>query len=327
MAELNDATRTGLETLAKHTNVDKKEIIKDLTTVQQSVTGVLGSVGASAFSLLADQIRASRDEAPETSAARGGDDTRSKPVVSFDMFFEEHIGQPHFDALRLLSSTADSRAAIAADQMTGAERTDVLKQLAKVKKKLSIDDEVEDEDEDDEPAEMFKKMMAALEKLGPADRIPSKKLDKAYAAASEWLDQARSTDNDTGDSAEATPDGEEEVTQNALRHREAISYFALMVSAYVEILRKIAELVILEGSESSNVKASVKKAPALHTASLALTNIIAWFADSSAELIDDAKEDGNELTTSLYMEQTTATTRVQECLHMLEPVFHLALVS
>ena len=84
------------------------------------MTGVLGSVGQSAFALLAEQIKKSRAESGGANAGGTAADSGASSLTAprdpaeaykFAAQFEDQLGQSHREALQLLSSTADSRAA------------------------------------------------------------------------------------------------------------------------------------------------------------------------------------------------------------------------
>ena len=67
--------------------------------------------------------------------------------ITFESFFEDHLGQSHLEALQLLSSTAESRATEGISQLGEGERAAVSEQMASIKATLSLDEEEEDDEE------------------------------------------------------------------------------------------------------------------------------------------------------------------------------------
>eukprot|EP00041_Stephanoeca_diplocostata_P030417 m.919788 g.919788 ORF g.919788 m.919788 type:complete len:155 (-) comp23754_c0_seq14:3236-3700(-) len=87
--------------------------------VQSAVTNALESVGQSAFSLLKGKIGPSSPSrggaANAPNAVEHDREGNAADAVSFATKFDEHGGQSHLDALRLLATTADARASALLD--------------------------------------------------------------------------------------------------------------------------------------------------------------------------------------------------------------------
>lgn len=357
-----DLAKTGLESLAKSANVDKDAVLKAQNKVSSGVANVLTVVGSTAFSLLAEQIKHSRANRQGGGAAAAGGEmdgnrgSKSK-TPTFEAYFEEHLGQSHLDALQLLSSTTSSQAASTKKKIPIKRKTKVNKLAAGLKTTLTIGDDDDDGDDDDNDLEgqaIFDAAVAALGKIAStSERLSDQRLRAAGAAATAFLaahgdgadaDAGKDGGGDGEESsasagAESTGGGntgaaaEAGLTRNAKLHRDAINRMAHIVSAFVELCRKVAEIVILEGASRDDEVASeeidaavLERAVALRAATVLLSSYLAHFADTTIEFVEVADDDSDALSSSIMVELDEARKRADRALKLLLPVFHLALM-
>lgn len=358
-----------MDSLAKTANVDKDAVLKAQSKVSSRISNVLGAVGTTAFSLLAEQIKHSRanqegngdGDGDGDGDSTGGNRGSGSQAPTFGAFFEDHLGQSHLDALQLLSSTTSSQAVSTKKKMPIKQKTKVNKLAAGLKTTLTIEDDDDDNGADEEDGDelegqaTFEAAVAALGKIASeSERLSDDRLRAAGEAAAAFLATAGgggdadgkvdAEDAGVGDgcdegSAAATSEGNAAtaaaaLSKNAKLHREAISRMAHIVSTFVELCRKVAEIVILEGASrdddtvtSEEIDAAVlERAPALRTATVQLSSYLAYFADTSVELFEEADDDADTLSTSIIVELDEARTRAELALKLLHPVFHLALM-
>lgn len=226
-----------------------------------------------------------------------------------------------------------------------------------MKTTLTIGDDDDDGDDDDNDLEgqaIFDAAVAALGKIAStSERLSDQRLRAAGAAATAFLaahgdgadaDAGKDGGGDGEESsasagAESTGGGntgaaaEAGLTRNAKLHRDAINRMAHIVSAFVELCRKVAEIVILEGASRDDEVASeeigaavLERAVALRAATVQLSSYLAHFADTTIEFVEVADDDSDALSSSIMVELDEARKRADRALKLLLPVFHLALM-
>eukprot|EP00039_Didymoeca_costata_P013957 m.219008 g.219008 ORF g.219008 m.219008 type:complete len:101 (-) comp15911_c0_seq3:1654-1956(-) len=99
-----------------------------------------------------------------------------------------------------------------------------------------------------------------------------------------------------------------------------------MTSCYVETLRKVAELWLLEGNEKKSNMSPSQKAEMLASVNMKFTTAIASFAESCSSVFTEAEEDANELMTSLFLQVTEVNSVTEKCTKQLLPVLTLFLL-
>eukprot|EP00041_Stephanoeca_diplocostata_P030425 m.920525 g.920525 ORF g.920525 m.920525 type:complete len:260 (-) comp23754_c0_seq46:2926-3705(-) len=150
-----NAELTVEDLLADLGSMDVRKVVqKQRTEVQSAVTNALESVGQSAFSLLKGKIGPSSPSrggaANAPNAVEHDREGNAADAVSFATKFDEHGGQSHLDALRLLATTADARASALLDLRQGKERVLAIKFTKKLSEILTFDDDDYDDDSDDD---------------------------------------------------------------------------------------------------------------------------------------------------------------------------------
>jgi hypothetical protein len=285
---------------------------------------------------------------------------------TFGRWFETFLGQSHLDALQLLSSSTSSEAAAAGRKISGPKLKMIGKKSAKLKAILTIDGDDEgdgDGDGDGGDSGAVEAMVGALKKLSSAGtKLSTEKLEAAVKDADAIVERVtaggsakrptkkeprggneragggggggRAVGDDAGgDGRGGEGEGERgsggsggPAATNGEIHAAYLEAMAEVVSAYVEICRKAAEMVIIEAASSDqSAKGLYSQAPALRQATVQLTEYLANFAEAVDGLLENGPQVNDGVSTAVFLDQSTATQQVEMALSLLHPIFQLSL--
>ena len=316
-AALREAREDKPDAAAPPTKTADELQIEELVAEQQEqLLQTLENVGMSAFSMLKSHLK---PKAGGETTAEGDSQQPMSPSgrVTFDTAFEDHTGSGHLEALKLLSNTAEARATSLLGMLQGKEKNKMVKFTLQIKKKLEIDDDNEDEDEE-EPEDSIEVVVGNLKGLAVTERVKFQGLIDVFAEENKWLEEHQ------------TPDPENADSHNHLVYIAAVSAVARVCSSFVEIMRRLAEDMLLKDkSEDAQItpeqlKKIRSQADRLRQAAEAMVRKVEVFAGKFEQTLDKSKEDADSLTTDIFIEASSASTMLQNSLVFFAPILQLS---
>lgn len=316
-AALREAREDKLDAAVPPTKTEDELQIEELVAEQQEqLLKTLENVGMSAFAVLKSHLKPKAGG--EAMSAEGDPQQPKAPCrVTFDTAFEDHTGSGHLEALKLLSNTAEARANSLLGMLQGKEKNKMVKFTTQIKKKLEVDDDNEDEDEED-AEDSIEVVVGNLKGLAVTERVKFQGLIDVFAEENKWLEEHQSPDPENADS------------HNNLVYIAAVSAVARVCSSFVEIMRRLAEDVLLKDKSedatitTEHLKNIRSQADRLRQAADAMVRKVEAFAGRFEQTLDTSKEDADSLTTDIFIEANSASTMLQNSLVLFAPILQLS---
>eukprot|EP00051_Salpingoeca_urceolata_P018324 m.256490 g.256490 ORF g.256490 m.256490 type:complete len:688 (+) comp19172_c2_seq3:157-2220(+) len=260
-------------------------------------------------------------------------------TVSFQVALEENNGQAYLEALELLSNTHVAQLRTKMLHLSQTDYEDHQKDFSAVEGLLTVDEEGDDDDEEeadltDEQRDAAFEKLCTIGTITDRGEVDTAKLSAARAKALEWLQQRGV--NDEGANAFQT------------LHDQGLRSLAMLVSGFLEVVQKTAELMCLAHLEPPSRATIVSQAEQLKKATTALETEIQALVTSFVTVIqeedavhdqpgatsesaqgDEQAEDpvdSSELCTNLFLESSASITMLGEALQLLIPLLQVQLL-